>query len=105
MKIISLSFLRQFRIGGFAIFDFALAFLGILLLSPLLSKIFAKMGIEIPRRSWLFFTLPISIIAHLLVGRMTPMTKQFLDPNGHYLIKAIIIGSFILGMISIKRIK
>ena len=100
-----ISFLRQFRIGQFAIFDFALAFLGILLISPLLSKIFMKIGIEIPRRSWLFFTLPIGIFAHLLIGRMTPMTKEFLDINGHYLLKAIIIGSFILGMIGIKRVK
>jgi hypothetical protein len=100
-----ISFLRQFRIGQFAIFDFALAFFGILLVSPLLFRIFMKIGIEIPRRSWLFFTLPIAIIVHLLIGRMTPMTKEFLDINGHYLLKIIILGSFILGLISIKRIK
>jgi hypothetical protein len=99
-----ITFLRQFRIGQFAIFDFALAFLGMFLISPLLSKIFMKVGINIPRRSWLFFTLPISILAHLLVGRMTPMTKEFLALNGYYLLKAIIIGSFILGILGIKRI-
>lgn len=100
-----ITFLRQFRMGQFAIFDFLLAFLIIFLISPLLSKIFTKVGVEIPRRNWLFFTLPISIIAHLLIGRMTPMTRQFFDPGGHYLLKAIIIGSFIFGLIGIKRIK
>ena len=64
-----------------------------------------KVGVNIPRRSWLFFTLPISILAHLLVGRMTPMTKEFIDLNGYYLLKAIIIGSFIFGIIGIKILK
>lgn len=50
--MILIEFLRQFRFGGYAIFDFVIAFLGIYLLSPLLSKIFLKFRIDIPKQNW-----------------------------------------------------
>ena len=100
-----IEFLRQFRVGGYAIFDFAVSFLGIYLLAPLLSKIFLKIGVDIPRKSWILFTLPISIIIHLLVGKITPMTKNFIDIHGHYLLKILILGLLILGVMGIKIIK
>ena len=98
-----INFLRQFRIGGYAIFDFAISFLGIYLLAPLLSKLFRKIGIEIPKLNWLFFVLPLAIVAHLIFGPITPMTKYFIDLNGHYVLKIIILGSFILGLRNIRR--
>ena len=98
----TLEFLRQFRIGGYAIFDFAVSFLGIYLLSPLLSKLFLKLRLKIPKHNWLFLTLPISIIVHLLIGTMTPMTQNFLDINGHYILKIIILILLILGIRGIK---
>lgn len=100
-----ISFLRQFRVGGFALFDFTMAFLGIFLLAPLLSKIFRKIGLEIPKLSWMFWTLPIGIIVHMLLGKHTPLTEEFLDSNGHYLSKIIILVLFILGIMGIKKIK
>ena len=39
-----------------------------------------------------------------LTGKMTPMTRQFLNPDGDYILKAIIIVMFVLGLIGIKRI-
>ena len=96
--------LRQFRFGEYAIFDFAVTFIAIYLLSPLLSKLFLKLKVNIPKRSWLFLALPISIIAHLLVGNITPMTADFIDINGHYLLKILIIGLLALGMKDIKII-
>jgi len=100
-----IEFLRQFRLGGYAIFDFAVAFLGIYLLSPLLSKIFLKLRLDIPKLNWLFLTLPISIIVHLLIGQTTLMTKNFLDIHGHYILKILILGLLILGIKGIKIIK
>jgi hypothetical protein len=100
-----IEFLRQFRLGGYAIFDFAVAFLGIYLLSPLLSKIFLKLRIDIPKLNWLFLTLPISIIVHLLIGQTTLMTKNFLDIHDHYILKILILGLLILGIKGIKIIK
>lgn len=95
-------FLRQFRLGGYAIFDFVVAFVGIYLLSPLLSKIFRKIHIIIPKRSWIFLTLPISIIVHLLVRNITPMTKYVTDLHGHYILKLIILVLLIFGLKDIK---
>jgi hypothetical protein len=103
--MITIDFLRQFRIGGFAIFDLSTAFLGILLLSPVLSWIFRKVGLEIPKKSWIFWTLPIGILTHLLIGRKTPMTVEFFDPSGHYVLKAAIVGLLILGTRGIRRTK
>jgi hypothetical protein len=100
-----IDFLRQFRLGGFAVFDFAVAFLGIFLMAPVLSKIFRKLGLEISRRSWVFLTLPIGIMVHILIGKITPMTREFLDPSGHYLLKMIIAVLFILGLAGIKKTK
>ena len=103
--MIPIEFLRQFRIGEYAIFDLAVAFLGIYLLSSLLSKMFLKIRIDIPKRNWLFLTLPIGIVAHLIFGHMTPMTKNFLDIHGHYILKTLIIILLILGLRNIKIIK
>ena len=39
-------FLRQYRIGGFSIFDFAVAYGGFFLLSPIIIKIFQKIHVN-----------------------------------------------------------
>ena len=101
----TITFLRQFRISGFTIFDSALAFLGMFLLAPLLSKIFKKMGVEVPKRNWLLLTLPIGIVAHMLIGQTTPLTKQFLDIRGYYGLKIFILGLCVLGIMGIKKTK
>ncbi|MBU0706285.1 hypothetical protein KJ657_03345 [Patescibacteria group bacterium] len=75
------------------------------LLSPLLSWLFRKIRLDIPKHNWLFFTLPIGILSHLLAGKITPMTSDFMDIHSHYLIKVLIIGSFILGLRGIKIVK
>ena len=88
--MIPIEFLRQFRIFDYAIFDFLAAFLGMYLLSPLLSKLFLKIKLDIPRKNWPYLTLPLGIAIHLLVGRITPMTRDFIDLNNHYILKILI---------------
>lgn len=101
----TIDYLRQFRIGEYAIFDLVLSFVGIYLLSPLLSRIFRKFKIEITKQSWLLLTLPISVIVHLLTGNLTQMTRNFIDPNGHYILKFLIIVLSVLGIREIKVLK
>ena len=101
----TIEFLRQFKIGEYAIFDLSISFLGIYLISPLLSKIFLKIGLKIPKYNWLYLTLPFSILIHLLFGRITPMTKYFIDFHGHYLLKLLIISPVFLGLRGISRVK
>jgi len=97
--------LRQYHIGNYAVFDFVLAFLGMYLLAPLLSKGFRKFGLVVPEKNWIFLTLPISVGAHLLVGNITTMTRDFLDPDSYYLLKIVILILFILGIRGIKKIE
>jgi len=97
--------LRQFRLGGYAVFDFAASYMGMALLAPLLSGLFRKLGIEIPMRNWLFFTLPLSIISHMAVGTYTPMTRAFFDPQDHYLLKLVVLLSLALSFMDIKKPK
>ena len=99
--MITLEYLRSFRFAGYALFDLFVSFLGIYLLSPLLSKLFLKLGFKISRKSWIYFTLPLSIIVHLLIGNRTQMTRDFLDMEGHYILKIIIV---ILGFLGMKDI-
>ena len=100
-----IEFLRQFRIGGYAIFDFVASFVGIYLLSPLLSKLFLKIKLQIPKKSWIFLTLPIGVLIHILVSNVTPMTKNFIDLQGHYILKIIILILIIFGVKDIKILK
>jgi hypothetical protein len=101
----TLEFLRQFRLGGYAIFDLTISFLGIYLLSPLLSKIFLKIGLKIPKQNWLFLTLPIGILFHLFFGRMTPMTVNLLDLHSNYLLKLLFLILLWFGFKGIKFVK
>ena len=101
----TLEFLRQFRLGGYAIFDLAVSFLGVALLSPLLSKLFLKIRLYVPKLNWVFLTLPIGILVHLAFGRFTPMTQDFFDWSGHWWLKAIVLLSLFLGLRGTRIIK
>ena len=100
--MITIEFLRQFRISNYALFDFIITFLIVYLIAPFLSKLFLKIKIIIPKKNWLFLTLPFSILIHLLFNNITPLTKNFLDLNNYYLLKIIILILFILGIKGIK---
>ncbi|MFA6486592.1 MAG: hypothetical protein WCT40_04485 [Candidatus Magasanikbacteria bacterium] len=102
--MLTLEWLRQFRLGEYAIFDLVVSFVGITLLSPLLSKLFKKLRLDIPKRSWIIWTLPLSIFVHLIFSKFTPMTKYFFDPSGHYILKILIITMVVGGLIGIKKI-
>jgi len=103
--MITIDILRSYRIGQYALFDLVLAFGGMYLAAPFLSKLFAKLGISIPQTNWLFLALPIGILVHMLIGSITPMTKNFLDPHGHYFLKLIMLVLVILGLRGIRKQK
>jgi hypothetical protein len=104
--MLTVTFLRQFRIGEYAIFDFTVALLGLALLSPLLSWLCRKFfKLEVPKKNWVFLTLPIGIVTHLIIGPITPMTRDFIDLSGHYTLKVIILGLLVLGLMNTRKIK
>lgn len=102
--MLSIEYLRSFRLGGYAIFDFAISFIGMAIIAPLLTKGVRKLGIEIPFCSWMLLVIPIAVLSHLLAGTDTRLTRQVLDPNGFYLQKAIVLICLIIALIKIKRI-
>lgn len=100
--MITIEWLRQFKIEGYAIFDIVISFIGVFLLSPILSRIVSVVRLKVSRKSWLFLTLPLSILIHVIVGNFTLMTRNFLDLNNHYILKIFIILLVILGIKDIK---
>lgn len=96
--MITLEYLRSFRLGGYAIFDFVTAYLGIYLLAPILSRIVGVLVRPPTRAQWMWLTLPLSVVIHLLVSRSTPLTELALDPSRGYLLKFILLGMLYLGL-------
>src|ERR1035437_3587054 len=99
-----IAILRQFRIGPFTVFDTVTAYLGIFLIAPLLTKIFSKIHINISRAGWLWLTLPISVVFHLIFRQNTPFMKMLLNPNQFQFYLGIIIILFMIYM-SLRKIK
>jgi len=105
MQPITLEYLRSFRIYNIAIFDLVMSYIGIYLLSPLLIKIFNIFKIKTNKSFWLWQTLPLSIIIHILVGQQTELTRMILNPQSYYLVKLIVILMVIIGFKAIKTKK
>lgn len=103
--MITLEYIRSFRIAGYAVFDLAVSYIGVYFLTPLLTRLFLLFKIKISRKSWLILTLPLSIIIHMIVGNYTQMTKDFFDMYGHYWIKIVVLGMLIIGCRDIKYSK
>lgn len=89
-----ITFLRSFRIGPFAVFDFAISYLFVYLVAPYLYKL----GIKLSREQFLWLTLPFSVFVHILFGRITPLTKMFLDPHGAYWVKILLIFMILMAI-------
>ena len=79
--MISIEYLRQFRMGPFTVFDTGTAYLGVLILAPLLTWITTKIRLKIPIISWLWFTLPLSVIFHMIFHQSTPLIKILVNPR------------------------
>ncbi len=97
--------LREYRMGPFAIFDFTAAYLGMLLVTPLLKKLFLRFHLLLPTVSVMWFVLPLSILVHVLIGKHTALTTMFLDPLHYYTVKVIIVIMVVKGLMGIRRVK
>lgn len=98
----SIEYLRSFRVAGYAVFDLFFAFAGINLVSPWLSRQFLKLGINIPKLSWIFFTIPIGIFVHKLFGVNTLLNENFFEVNNHLVLKLVVISLTFLGIRGIR---
>lgn len=89
--MISLEYLRQFRVGPFTIFDTLASYIGILILSPVLTWLVSRLRLKIPTISWLWFTLPLSVIFHIIFHQSTPLMKILANPRQAQFYIAIIV--------------
>lgn len=87
--MVSLEYLRQFRIGPFAIFDTVASYVGAGILSPLLSWLASKVNITVPKVSWLWFTLPLAVVFHTIFRQPTPLMKILSYPENLQFYNAI----------------
>ncbi len=101
----TITYLRQFRIGGLAIFDLVVSYIGIYFLAPLLTKLLSKFHISISRTQWLWLTVPLGTVVHVLVGQKTALTKMLFNPNGDYVMKLIFLFMIYMGLKNTKRNK
>jgi hypothetical protein len=87
----TITYLRLFKIGPFAIFDFLASYILIYLISPILINLFSKINVNITKKQLFWSVIPLSIIFHIIFKQETPLTKMFLDINGGYLVKLIVL--------------
>lgn len=78
---LSISYLRSFRVLGFAIFDFAASFIMMYLIAKYVGH----------TESLLYATLPLSVLAHALVKQNTPLTQMAFG-DGFYGVKLLLIA-------------
>lgn len=101
----TITFLRQFKIGGLALFDLVVSYIGIYLLAPLLSKLTSIFRVSISRAQWLWLTVPIGTIIHVLIGQKTALTKMLFNQNGDHFMKIIFLLMIYMGLKDLKRKK
>lgn len=98
-----ITLLRSVRIGPFAVFDFIISYIAVYFLAPYLSKFFLKLGIRINTEQWLWLTLPIAVLAHIIARSDTVFTNMFLNPTSGWIAKTVIV--IMLCMVYIRRDK
>lgn len=77
----TIDYLRSFRVMNYAVFDFIASFIGMFILA----KIF-----KLNMKKSMLLTIPLSVVSHILVDNITPLTKQTIG-EGNYLVKLIMI--------------
>lgn len=104
--MITLEYLRQFKVGPFAIFDTVISYVGILILAPLLSWLMSRLHLKIPISSWLWFTMPISVIFHIIFRQSTPLMKILTNPGQFqfYIALLILLTMTYIGLRGISKI-
>ena len=96
--------LRSYRIGPFTIFDTVLAYVGVVILSPLLTKLFLVIHLKISLTSWLWLTMPLSVIFHLVFSQNTPLIKMLFNSDKFYIAWAVLLFMTFMGLRGVKRI-
>lgn len=79
-----IKYMRSFRIGEFAVFDFVASFL----------VFYVVMGLD--ARTSAALILPLSMLAHLAAGNITPMTQRIVYSDDMWSKLALVVSIFAL---------
>ncbi len=103
--MLSIEYLREFRIGQFAIFDLTTAYLGMLILSPIFTWMMSKLKINVPIVSWVLLTLPLSVVFHIIFQQTTPLIELLSNPDRiqFYVVIFILFAMTYLGLSKIRK--
>ncbi len=104
--MMSIEYLRDFRVGSITLFDTTLAFAGVLILSPILTWLASKAHLKIPTVSWLWFTIPVSVIFHAIFKQNTPLMKMLANPGQleFYIAIVVLLAMVYMGVRKISKI-
>ncbi len=94
---------RVYRIGPFSAVDTIGAYLGALLVAPLVKRLAKKMGLAVTIPEILALILPTALIFHVLFGMDTAFTRMFFE-SGNYVAKGVIFLMALFGLKSIARL-
>lgn len=102
----SLEYLRSFRIGPFTIFDTVGSYVGVLILSPILIWLASRLRLHIPLSSWLWFTLPLAVLFHVIFQQSTPLMKILTNPVRYefYIAVIILVAMTYMGFRKVSRV-
>lgn len=81
--------------------------MGILILSPILTWLLSKLHLRIPVISWLWFTLPLSVIFHIIFHISTPLMKILENPGRFqfYIAIFILLAMTYMGFRKVSKIR
>lgn len=98
-----ITILRSYRLFGYAMIDFVAGALGIYLLSPILIKIFDKFGIKTTKKNWLWLSVVIGVIFHMIFAPDTPLNQKIFSLNDGYFEKIFLIFTIYMGTRNYKK--
>ena len=79
----TIDYLRSFRVGPFAVFDFAASFVA--------AYVIGEYMFPNQTMALLWGVIPLSILAHVLAGKMTPLARMVMEPNAYWVPKLIVL--------------
>lgn len=95
---------EKYRLGPFSVPDTLGSLIIVFLIAPFLSAGTRKLGVEVPRSSWLWLTVPVAELTHAFFRPDTVLFKMLMNQSGDYLVKIAFIAMIYLGVRGIHRI-
>jgi hypothetical protein len=94
MSNMSIASLRQYKIGGYAVFDFTATYIAAYLVGLWLNSQYNISILKV-----LLLAVPFGILVHALFGIKTPLNQQVFAKNAFYVQKGVVIAMVLLSFL------